>query len=157
MKINSHNSYPISPSIIMRSNPSLVVRKNNPTRSCTSKHNPETNKKRRPSPGRHVELEPVMVLTPVMTSKRTARNTPERPRFHPDDINDVCAMMQNLFLTKEDQRKDCNQASNGSESKQTKETMLSRYGRVTTAVQDQKTKETVEVFRSARLASNKKH
>jgi hypothetical protein len=152
MKITSHNSNPISPSIIMRSNPSIAVKNNNPTRSCKSRSDQETNKKRRPSPGRHLELEPVMILTPVMTSKRTARNTPERPRFHPDDINDVCDMMKNLFLNKEEKRHHNDQKSNIQE-----ESTISTYGRVATAVQNPKTNEFVKVFRSARLASNEKY
>jgi hypothetical protein len=73
----------------MRSNPSLVLRKNNPMRSCTSRHDPETNEKRTPSP------------------------------FQSDDINEICAMMENLFITKEEQRKEYNQVSNVSiETKQ---------------------------------------
>jgi hypothetical protein len=73
----------------MRSNPSLVLRKSNPMRSCTSRHNPETNEKRTPSP------------------------------FLTDDINEICAMMENLFISKEAQRKEYNQVSNVSiETKQ---------------------------------------
>jgi hypothetical protein len=157
MQIHSHNSNLISPSVILRSNPSIDVKKKNhtTTRSC----NQETNKKRRPSPGRHVKLEPVMILTPVMTSKRTAGSTPDKPPYHPDDINDVCDMLKNLFLDKEEQRNDNNQKSNITASKQIKgeETTFSQYGRVATAVQDPRKKEFVTEFRSPRLASNETH
>lgn len=100
-----------------------------------------------------------MILTPVMTSKRTAGSTPDKPPYHPDDINDVCDMLKNLFLDKEEQRNDNNQKSNITASKQIKgeETTFSQYGRVATAVQDPRKKEFVTEFRSPRLASNETH
>lgn len=96
MKINTKEATPLSPSILVRPNRFIldedvlnIARNNNKGNDSDIRNDDE---------GRTVKYEPTMIFTPVMSSSRTQRGSPDHPRLERDDVNDVCTMLNNLFL-----------------------------------------------------------
>ena len=98
--------------------------------------------------GRTVKYVPTMIFTPVMSSDRTKRTSPEHPRLTKDDIDEVSTMLSNLFIKKETED-DSTTSSNEDDVETDDDNSLGRFKDTTVS---SKSKKEVSVLRSARLA-----
>ena len=154
MKINTKHTIPISPSIMV--NPNCAILDDEVADIKAHTMIPENEQ------GRQVNYEPTVIFTPVMTSGRTKRGSPNRPRLDRSEVDEVCTMLSNLFL-KEDEKEETKEAEKEETKEDTNEEIKAKE-RTTQTVQNKlglfdmsifslKTKSSVKVRRSARLAT----
>lgn len=101
--------------------------------------------------GRQVKFEPTIVFTPVATSNRTKRDSPEKrpPRLSMEQVDDVCNLLDSLFIddaeaTNEETKEEIAAATDGT----------STFGHFYQTITSNKTPNSmVTVRRSARIAA----
>lgn len=148
MKVNTKDTILLSPSIHLRPNRSILEK--DLSSGIQNEDNGEL--------GRQVNYEPTMIVTPVMTSGRTERNSKNRPRINKNTVDEVCTMLNMLFIketmtenvTAEIKREVENQATTEKVGEAMNENKL---GRLRMSILNPKTESPVYVHRSARLAS----
>jgi hypothetical protein len=133
MKINTRQTTPLSPSCMV--NPNKNIPKNAGTPASAE--------------GRQIKFQPTVVFTPVMTSDRTKRASPEKrpPRLSQDQVDDVCNLLSTLFIN------DAKEEETREEIDETGDTFGS-FAQVI-ASNDMPSNATITVRRSARLAACK--
>ena len=165
MKINTKETTPLSPSILVR--PNRFILDEDVLNITTNKDKRSDSDIRNDDEGRTVKYEPTMIFTPVMSSSRTQRGSPDHPRLERDEVNDVCMMLNNLFL-KETESPTITDKQQGikhemkteitpkvkSEKVQVERTIDSeaQLGRVKMSVLSPKTMSQITVHRSGRFA-----
>jgi len=90
--------------------------------------------------GRVLTFIPMMIWTPVLSSKRTEVSTPASPRLTGDEMKEVCVLLSELFISKTTDKKD-----------QPAEDRKPELGRFKTTIMDPKTNQAVPVLRSVRV------
>mmetsp|Transcript_19019 Transcript_19019/g.31554 ORF Transcript_19019/g.31554 Transcript_19019/m.31554 type:complete len:139 (+) Transcript_19019:173-589(+) len=137
MKISTRHTNPLnSPSCMV--NPNQSIPRNAGAITTPSKN------------GRQIKFEPTVVFTPVMTSNRTKRSSPEKPRLSQTQVDDVCTLLSSLFIDDE--------ATNNEETKdETADAVeYEALGRFDETVASRKSaNKMVTVRRSARLVACK--
>ena len=96
MKINTKETTPLSPSILVR--PNRFILDEDVLNPDTNNDTGSDNDTRNDDEGRKVKYEPTMIFTPVMSSSRTHRASSDRPRLERDEVDEVCLMLNSLFL-----------------------------------------------------------
>ena len=147
MKVNTNDTVLLSPSIRLRPNRSILDK--NLSSGIEKKDNGEM--------GRQVNYEPTMILTPVLTSARTERNTPNRPRLDKNAVDEVCTMLSTLFVresTKEHAKSEIkSEGKNETQGKVKEAQVKDELGRVKISILNSRAESSVVVHRSARLAA----
>ena len=147
MKVNTKDTILLSPSIRLRPNRSILEK--DLSSRIENKDNGEM--------GRQLNYEPTMILTPVLTSARTERNTPNRPRLDKNAVDEVCTMLSTLFVresTKEKVKTEIKSEGKHETQEKAKEAQIKdELGRVRISIQNSGTESSVVVHRSARLAA----
>lgn len=145
MKVDTKDTVLLSPSIRLRPNRSIL--EEDISSAIQKKDNGEM--------GRQVNYEPTMIITPVMTSARTDRNTPNRPRLDKNAVDEVCTMLNMLFVrenTKENATTEIKQESKQEVTEKVNEPQNENMlGRIKICIVNSKTESPVFVHRSARL------
>lgn len=82
MKFDTKKTTPLSPSMMSHENVNI------PKNYLVGEEND----------GRQVMYEPTIVFTPVLSSNRTHRSSPTRPRVSKSTLDTICSMLQGLFI-----------------------------------------------------------
>ena len=148
MKVNTKETILLSPSIHLRPNRSIL------DRDLSS----DIQKKDNREMGRQLNYEPTMIVTPVLTSGRTERYSQNRPRINKSTVDEVCTMLNMLFIkddTKENVTAEVKQTveKQGTAEKVVEALNENKLGRLRISILNPKTESPVSVHRSARLAT----
>ena len=88
MKLSDKDTTPLSPNVLIRQN--RAIDDDSVSLGQQGSDGDEL--------GRQVRYEPTLVVTPVMTSCRSRRNTVNRPRLSKSSVDEVRAMLNVIFL-----------------------------------------------------------
>jgi hypothetical protein len=164
MKINTKETTPLSPSILVR--PNRFILEEDVLNTTTNNDKTSDTDTRNDDEGRKVKYEPTMIFTPVMSSSRTQRGSPDRPRLERNEVDEVCTMLNRLFLKETESKTITNKQGSKQEMKPEiapkvkaekagEERTIegeAQLGRFKVSVMSPKTMSPITVHRSGRLA-----